>query len=93
MSSELNPTPGAGPLPFFVSTRPELGGHATVEVSSTIQASGILTGLSADDRGPVDVGGKEISGHLVLSQRRLNLAVPPDPFKSQETPDEELSPC
>jgi hypothetical protein len=80
------------PRPLFRSTRPRIGAHATVEVSSTIQASGRLTGLGPDGRGTVDIGDREVSGTLVPSLRRLHLSEPAAPTP-EESRDEDPSPC
>lgn len=83
---------GGETRPLFRSTRPRIGAHATVEVSSTIQASGRLTGLGPDGRGTVDIGDREVSGTLVPSLRRLHLSEPAAPTP-EESRDEDPSPC
>lgn len=92
MSQGPNGSLGGDARPLFSSTRPRIGAHATVEVSSTIQASGPLTGVTPDGRGTVDIGGRVVSGTLVPSMRRLHLS---EPATSIEEPsrDEDPSPC
>lgn len=92
MSLEPNgPEDGEG-RPVFTSVRKRIGDHATVEVSSTIQASGTLTGITPEGRGTVDIGGREVSGTLVPSLRRLHLSEPVT-MTPEESPDEDPSPC
>jgi hypothetical protein len=92
MSQGPNGSLGGDARPLFSSTRPRIGSHATVEVSSTIQASGRLTGLGPDGRGTVDIGDREVSGTLVPSLRRLHLSEPAAPT-AEESRDEDPSPC
>ncbi len=92
MSQGPNGNMGDDARPLFTSTRPRIGAHATVEVTSRIQASGRLTGATPDGRGTVNIGDREVSGTLVPSHRRLHLSEPirqPDP----ESRDEDPSPC
>lgn len=91
MSQGPNASMGDEARPLFRSTRPRIGAHATVEVSSTIQASGRLTGLGPDGRGTVDIGDREVSGTLVPSLRRLHLSEPAAPTP-EESRDEDPSP-
>jgi len=92
MSSSLTSRGGSDPFPLFISARPRIGAHATVEVSSAIQASGTLTSLGPDARATVDIGGCEVSGTLVPSLRRITLDVTPAKAE-MEVQDEDLSPC
>ena len=92
MSQGPNGATGAETRPLFRSTRPRIGAHATVEVASTIQASGRLTGITPDGLGTVDIGGREVSGALVPSVRRLNLSEPVPEIEA-ESRDEDPSPC
>jgi len=92
MSQEPNGTTGGDASPLFKSIRPRIGDHATVEVSSTIQASGPLTGVTPEGRGTVDIGGREVSGALVPSLRRLHLSEPVTRIE-EESRDEDPSPC
>ena len=92
MSHGPNGSLGGDARPLFSSTRPRIGSHATVEVSSTIQASGRLTGLGPDGGGTVDIGGREVSGTLIPIRRRLHLSEPVTPIE-EPSRDEDLSPC
>lgn len=92
MSQGPNGSLGGDPRPLFRSTRPRIGAHATVEVSSTIQASGPLTRVTPQGRGTVDIGGREVSGTLIPSVRRLHLSEPATPIEEQNR-DEDPSPC
>jgi hypothetical protein len=71
---------------------PEHGEMATVEISSQIQASGALVEVGPKDRGTVDLGGRQVSGTLIPSVRRLTLGLPETDIE-QETNDEDPSPC
>jgi hypothetical protein len=84
--------------PVFTSVRQRVGGHATVQIASTIHASGTLTHLGPDGKGTVDVGGREVSGAVIPSMRRLHLSEPETriPHIDTEEPqsrDEDPSPC
>ncbi|PTX52441.1 hypothetical protein IQ03_01306 [Gemmobacter caeni] len=92
MSQGPNGSLGGDARPLFSSTRPRIGAHATVEVSSTIQASGPLTGVTPEGRGTVDIGGRVVSGTLVPSMRRLHLSEPATPIE-EPSRDEDPSPC
>jgi hypothetical protein len=69
-----------------------IGEMATVEISSQIQASGALVEVGPKDRGTVDLGGRQVSGTLIPSVRRLTLGLPETDIE-QETNDEDPSPC
>jgi len=92
MSQGPNGNTGGDARPLFRSTRPLIGAHATVEVASTIQASGRLTGVTPDGVGTVDIGGREVSGALVPSVRRFHLSEPATAIE-EASRDEDLSPC
>lgn len=82
--------------PVFRSVRPRLGRPATVSVSSTIQASGTLTGLGPDGRAFVDVGGRTVEGRIIPAQRRITLTAPPRPLneiEEEDAPHDDPSPC
>jgi len=81
-----------GSIPIFKTTRPLIGDMATVEVSHRIQASGTLVEVGPGDRGAVDLEGRQVSGTLIPSVRRLNLSLPETDIEP-ETHDEDLSPC
>jgi len=89
-----NPEPdNGGSRPVFSSVRPRVGSHATVRVASTIQASGTLTRIGPDGAGTVDIGGREVSGFLIPSLRRLHLTDPQTDIQETEHRDEDPSPC
>lgn len=92
MSHNSEPDHG-GSRPVFSSGRPRVGGHATVLVASTIQASGTLTRVGPDGAGTVDVGGREVSGVIIPSLRRLHLTDPHTNVQETEHRDEDPSPC
>lgn len=93
--ADLNDAP-EGARPVFKSVRPRLGRPATVSVSSTIQASGTLTGLGPDGRAIVDVGGRDVEGRLIPARRRITLMAPPRPLteiEEEENGHDDPSPC
>lgn len=78
---------------MFRSTRARLGDRATVQVSSTIHASGTLTEIGPDGRGAVDAGGRTVSGVLIPSIRRLNLHEPDQTNQEKDHAHDDPSPC
>jgi hypothetical protein len=85
-----------GGSPMFRSVRPRLGRPATVNVSTSVQASGTLVGLGPAGRGVVDVGGRTVEGRIIPVQRRITLTAPPRPLneiEEEDTPHDDPSPC
>jgi hypothetical protein len=82
--------------PVFRSVRPRVSRPATVSVSSSIQASGTLTGLSPDGRASVDVGGRTVEGRIIPAQSRITPTAPPRPLneiEEEDAPHDDPSPC
>lgn len=92
MPNEMNETLKDEARPMFRSVRPEIGSHATVEISSTIQASGRLTRLGPDGQGAVNIDGRDVVGTLVPSVRRLTLTEPASTIKDKDDAHDDPAP-
>lgn len=92
MPNEMNETLKDEARPMFRSVRPEIGSHATVEISSTIQASGRLTRLGPDGQGTVNIDGRDVVGTLIPSVRRLTLTEPTSTIEDKDDTHDDPAP-
>lgn len=92
MKNEENATLTDEARPMFRSVRPRIGSHATVGISSTIQASGKLTGLGPDGKGVVNIDGRDVVGTLIPSMRRLTLSEPGPTTEDKDQAHDDPSP-